>query len=205
MALKILCAGFGKDERTSFESQVRSVLGARVEDGSWTVSLVKAGPRLAVTVDGPDERLRSKTFMAEPVELERSLLDLLVRNGFGAAGPAPAAAGPVGSSSGSFATPRQPPAPVGSSSGSFATPPQPPAPVDPGEDEEWEAPVPGERRDTHRCLSCLKAYVVVYVTVPNEKKEQVSVACPHCWKVDRLEVGETAALAKEFRADKING
>jgi hypothetical protein len=192
MALKVLCAGFSKDEKAGLESEVRSLLGSRPVDEKWTVSVVKTGAKVAVTVDGPDDRLRAHNFVAEPRELRSTLYEALARAGFAGGGAAVPAA----------AVPRQAP-PVMS-----RAPVTPSAPYSPsiggstGEDEEWEAPIPGERRDTHKCPNCQKPFMVSYVAVPNEKSTLVSVACPHCWKVDRVLVGENAAIAKEYHADK---
>jgi hypothetical protein len=186
MPLKILCAGFSKDEKAAIESEVRKTLAARPSEELWNVSVVKTGSRLAVTVDGPDERLRSKNFAVERRELKGALADLLAHNGFGPPGSAP------------------PPAPSGpspmraSSTAGFARGPE--------EGEyDWEPPTPGgERRDTHRCPSCSQPFAVTYDMVPNEPRQLVSVACPHCWKVDRVEVSESAALAREYKAHKLS-
>jgi hypothetical protein len=44
--------------------------------------------------------------------------------------------------------------------------------------------------------------VVSYELQPNEPSQLVAVACPHCWKLDRVEVGESAAIERAYRADK---
>src|SRR5262249_4122630 len=63
MALKIMCAGFSKDERPVIESGVRSALGERGSREAWTVSVVKFGSGWSVTLDGPFERRRGMSFM----------------------------------------------------------------------------------------------------------------------------------------------
>lgn len=59
-----------------------------------------------------------------------------------------------------------------------------------------------EGRDTHTCPACTGRFVVTYEALPNEPKQLVAVACPHCWEVDRVEVAEGAAIARTYRADK---
>jgi hypothetical protein len=69
------------------------------------------------------------------------------------------------------------------------------------------APAPpapaGEARLAHRCDTCRKDFVVVYQAAPGEGQEVVSVACPHCWAVTRLMIGERAALDRDYRADRV--
>jgi hypothetical protein len=203
MPFKILCAGFSKDERAALEADVKPVLSTRPRDENWTVSVVKTGHRLAVTVDGPDDRIRGQNFVTDPRDLRMSLSDLLVRFGF----DAPSGSGAPGgfaAPSGVAARPTTV-ANVGPPRDRVAIPPNRARPIHSAEpDEDWEAPVGGERHDTHRCSTCQKSFVVTYVALPNEAKETVSVACPHCWRVDRLEIGQNAALSKEYRADKVN-
>jgi hypothetical protein len=72
--------------------------------------------------------------------------------------------------------------------------------------QDWEAPTesgPLERRDPHLCPSCAKAFVVVYEAAPDEPQEVVAVACPHCWQVDRATVARSAALGRDYRADRL--
>jgi hypothetical protein len=57
-------------------------------------------------------------------------------------------------------------------------------------------------RDRHQCPSCNGSFVVTYEVQPNEPNQLVAVACPHCWKLDRVEVGESAAIERAYRADK---
>jgi len=187
MALKIMCAGFGKDEKASLESDLRKSLAFRPAQEAWNVSVVKTGSRLAVSVDGPDERIRAKNFLVDPPEVKAALLDLLIRSGFGPEGAVPATPASVHANEwpGTQARP-------GSGSGR--------------EDEsyEWEPPpAPGERRDSYRCPHCSQPFSVTYESGANEPRQLVSVSCPHCWKVDRVEVSESAALSREYRAHKL--
>jgi hypothetical protein len=57
-------------------------------------------------------------------------------------------------------------------------------------------------QDAHSCPSCNQRFVVHYEVHPGEPSQLVAVACPHCWKVDRVEVSESAALERAYRADK---
>jgi hypothetical protein len=198
MPLKTLCAGFSKDEKAAIESEVRKVLTGRPKEELWTVSVVKTGSRLAVTVDGPDERMKSKNFACERLGLKGELVGLLARHGFGPPGAAPPApsSSPSPRPAASAPAPPMRPSPAASYS-------RGPAPVE--EEYDWEAPsAGGERRDTHRCPHCSGAFAVTYEQVANEPRQLVSVACPHCWKVDRVEVSESAALAREYKAHKLS-
>jgi hypothetical protein len=68
----------------------------------------------------------------------------------------------------------------------------PPGPAEPLERHEgrWE------------CASCHGAFVVLYEAVPGEGQANVAVACPHCWHVNRLPIGENAAAVQDYRAEK---
>jgi hypothetical protein len=59
-----------------------------------------------------------------------------------------------------------------------------------------------QTRDTHTCPSCSAAFVVTYEVHPGEPHQLVAVACPHCWKLDHVEVAEGAAIERAYRADK---
>jgi len=161
MALKILAAGFDKDTRAHLEGVVRRTLGARVGSETWSISLVKAGARLAVTLDGPEERFRHLSFAVEESQLAKAL---------GAALSGGVAAGA------SHAATAAPPAAL-------------PSPA-------------GTGRDQHVCEHCRAAYVVLYETRPDDVRQLVSVACPHCWKTNHVEVGSWAASGREYRAEK---
>lgn len=249
MVAKIFCAGFDKHERAAVEGEVKPVLSTRPSDEAWTISVVKTGSRLAVSIDGPDERLRGKSLVAELPELREKLTHLLINSGFPVnAAPIPAPPTPprsVAPPSRPLAPPtsrpvappspartvvpapspksvRTPPSvkpqptrpspttPLASKARPAAPPITPPAPPPithhPPSDEEydWESPhASGERRITHQCPRCHGRFAVVYDAVPNEPSQRVSIACPHCWERDQVEIGEAAALSKIYRADKL--
>jgi hypothetical protein len=266
MPNKILCAGFSKEEKGAVEAEVKPVISARPSEESWTISLVKTGTRLAVTVDGPDERVRGKNFLAELWELRQKLLDLLVNNGFppiesksspGMPKPSlepkssPAIPKPSLEPKSSPGMPKNllrptPPEPKSSPAipkpavipkpmpsapkpavrpAAAVAPPITPAPqrhvsapltpppsrivsTPPSSSQEeeydWESPhTPGERRKTSHCGKCKRRFAVIYEALPNEPQMVVSVACPHCWEVDRIEIGENAALSRAYRADQL--
>jgi len=59
-----------------------------------------------------------------------------------------------------------------------------------------------ERRSPGQCGKCRGAFVVSYEAFPDESEERVPVACPHCWQVNHVLVAESAAEAKDYRAEK---
>lgn len=148
MGLKLLCAGCSKDEREHADTAVRQALGPRVEQGSWTVSLVKLSGQWSVTLDEPASGVRALTLVAAPGRLGEAIAEAL-----------------------------QPAAP--SSQARTA-----------------------ERRSPGQCGKCRRAFVVSYQAFPDEGEESVPVACPHCWQVNRVLVAESAAEAKDYRAEK---
>ena len=239
MAVKILCAGYGKDEKFELEKQVRSIFGPPLSHQEWSISLVKLGGQVSVSVDGPDERVRGKSFLAAPRSLRDSLCDLLTTNGFelpppeaafeshaavsrphkAAPPPSRPAPAPVARPTAEphrmfvpaapLRTPAASPAPApsrargGSSSGRFqaGTVPRPATPAPPAKGGKGSASG-RHARDTHTCPSCQGTFVVTYEVLPNEPRQLVAVACPHCWKLDRVEVAEGAAIERAYRADK---
>ena len=60
-----------------------------------------------------------------------------------------------------------------------------------------------ERRDTHTCDLCGRAYLLVYEAEPGEPLEESPVACPHCWQICRVQVARSASLGRDYRADKL--
>jgi hypothetical protein len=161
MALKILAAGFDKDARARIEGVVRDALGSRALSEDWTVSLVKAGARCSVTLDGPEERYRHRSFVADEAHLGRSLAEVLA--------------------GGASTEASQNPAAPGQAAGETAA---------------------GTRRDDHVCEHCRAPYAVLYETRADDAPQLVSVACPHCWKTNHVEVGAWAAGGREYRAEK---
>lgn len=213
MPLKILCAGYGKDEKSDLEKQVQAILGRALGTG-WTISLVKLGGQVSVSLDGPDERLKGKSFAVPPARLRDSLRDMLTTNGFDDGEPAPAAT-PAAAAPSKPAAPAARPgtAPAPGGSGRFSTPStgtavSPPpartaAPAASSSAPRSRSSASGRHmRDEHTCPSCSGRFVVTYELEPNDGKQLVAVACPHCWKLDRVEVAESAALSRAFRADK---
>jgi hypothetical protein len=71
--------------------------------------------------------------------------------------------------------------------------------------EGSEAPTPAvvAVRDRHVCKKCGEPYAVLYDAASDESQELVPVACPHCWGTNHVLVGESAALARSFRAEKV--
>jgi hypothetical protein len=64
------------------------------------------------------------------------------------------------------------------------------------------AGAPGRRSRDGACGSCGKAFVVHYDAVEGEPERDVPVACPHCWQVNHVLVGENAAETSDYRAEK---
>lgn len=60
-----MVAGVDKDTRGAVEASVRHALGAQAERGPWSISVVSLAGKWSVTVDGPDDRLRGLSFVAE--------------------------------------------------------------------------------------------------------------------------------------------
>jgi hypothetical protein len=100
MPVKVLFAGCSKDEREPAEALVRKALGPRAEGNPWTVSLVRIAGQWSVTLDGPSEGVRARTFMAPEGRLREAIVQAL--EGPAAAGGAapPRAAAPVKESRG---------------------------------------------------------------------------------------------------------
>lgn len=200
MPLKILCAGYGKDEKSDLEKQVQTILGRALGTG-WTISLVKLGGQVSVSIDGPDERLKGKSFVVPPQRVRDSLRDMLTAHGFDTSEPAPVPAPTKGSpsraASGRFsahATRAAVSTPTASRTSSSHVPAAPARPR--GSASGRHA------RDEHACPNCSGRFVVSYELEPNDGRQLVAVACPHCWKVDRVEVAESAAISRAYRADK---
>jgi hypothetical protein len=200
MPLKILCAGYGKDEKSDLEKQVQSILGRALGNG-WTISLVKLGGQVSVSIDGPDERLKGKSFAVPPMRLRDSLRDMLTAHGFDAAEPAPAPPAPATAARGS--APRPPSGRFSAQATRAAVSTPPPAVRPSGPAARGARSASGRHaRDEHACPHCNGRFVVTYELEPNDGRQLVAVACPHCWKIDRVEVGESAAIARSYRADK---
>ncbi len=59
-----------------------------------------------------------------------------------------------------------------------------------------------EARVRHVCEGCQQPFVVAYEPRPDETKVVAAVACPHCWEINHLEIGDWAAAGKDYRAEK---
>jgi hypothetical protein len=62
---------------------------------------------------------------------------------------------------------------------------------------------PEGRRDAHTCEMCSGQYVVAYEAVPDEPLEEAPVACPHCWRIVKVQVARSVSFDRDYRADKI--
>jgi DNA-directed RNA polymerase subunit RPC12/RpoP len=60
----------------------------------------------------------------------------------------------------------------------------------------------GQRRNPYTCQKCGKAFVVSYDVEEGEGEETVPAACPHCWQIENVKVGMTAAVNNDYRVDK---
>jgi hypothetical protein len=105
--ITFLVAGVSKDERAALEARVRQALGSHAGAGAWSVSLVRLGGKWSVTLDGPGERSKSRSFIADDARLQDAIRDAVagssegqVRQGGSASssapGPKPALAGRAG-------------------------------------------------------------------------------------------------------------
>jgi hypothetical protein len=187
MGLKVMCAGCSKEERDIAENAVRQALGKRTQNGAWMVSLVKITGQWSVTVDEPTSGIRALTLVAPQGRLretiagalERPLDDAAARPGPGAASPTPPARERTPPPSREQGAPpvreRTPPPPRGK---------------------------PASGRSPCQCEKCRLDFVVIYEAVRDEGEASAPVACPHCWHVNRVLVGESAADSRDYRAEK---
>jgi DNA-directed RNA polymerase subunit RPC12/RpoP len=60
----------------------------------------------------------------------------------------------------------------------------------------------GQRRNAYTCQQCGKAFSVSYDVESGEGEETVPAACPHCWQIENVKVGITAAVNNDYRVDK---
>ena len=218
-----MCAGCSKDEREQAESDVRKGVGARA-DGTetWIVSVVKVQGRWSVTLDGP--AIRALHCTAPPGYLEQAIREALATKigsaaappidvpaatpAAPAATPPPRAAAPAVNARPPAATAPAPAArpatPPPAAPARAAAPPAPapaprPTPAPPSTPRPTPAPAAG---GGHACESCTQRFRVVYEALPGEEKRMAPVACPHCWHLNRVPVGENAAADGDYRAEK---
>lgn len=57
--------------------------------------------------------------------------------------------------------------------------------------------------DRHRCPSCRRPFMVIYMAQPDEPVTKAPVACPHCWQMTQVPIAEGAAATEEYRAEAI--
>jgi hypothetical protein len=55
---------------------------------------------------------------------------------------------------------------------------------------------------THACENCGQRFRVLFESTPGEERHPAPVACPHCWHVNRVPVGDEAAVNGDYRAEK---
>lgn len=86
-----------------------------------------------------------------------------------------------------------------------AADPHAPAPAvsAPGHGRSAASATPEGRREAHTCGVCGQQYVLSYEAEPGEPLEDAPVACPHCWKIGRVQVPRSASLGRDYRADKV--
>ncbi len=60
----------------------------------------------------------------------------------------------------------------------------------------------GPVREPHTCERCQQHYVVAYERLLDEPRVRAAVACPHCWGLNFVEIGDWAAAGHDYRAEK---
>jgi hypothetical protein len=58
-------------------------------------------------------------------------------------------------------------------------------------------------RDRQECHKCHRAFMVAYELEADEAQDTVSVACPYCWQMNQVLVGESAAYTEAFKAERL--
>jgi hypothetical protein len=92
-----MVAGVDKDARGAVEASVRKALGSQ-DGGPWAISVVSMAGKWSVTVDGPEERLRGLSFVADESRLADAIRDA-VRGDRGTAAASPGLTGVAASPS----------------------------------------------------------------------------------------------------------
>jgi hypothetical protein len=219
MSLKVMCAGCSVEERERAESDVRRALGARAAGGeTWIVSVINLQSRWSVTLDGPG--IRALNCTAPPGRLAEAIQDALqARIGAPptAAAPAASPAAPAAAAAPVVRPAATPPArpavaaaaPVRSPVPATTAPAPPrsapaptPANTAPAVARSAISPASGPRRDRHECVQCHQRFAVAFEAIAREPEHMAPVACPHCWHVNHVLVGETAADTSDYRAEK---
>jgi hypothetical protein len=88
-----MVAGVDKDARGAVEASVRRALGPQADVGPWSISVVSMAGKWSVTLDGPDERLRSVSFVADQSRLTDAIREAIGGNGGAIGGNGGAATG----------------------------------------------------------------------------------------------------------------
>lgn len=63
-------------------------------------------------------------------------------------------------------------------------------------------PPAGLAQQRHSCEHCGGALLVVYEPRAGEALEPAPVACPHCWRMNHVEIGAWAASGRDYRCEK---
>ncbi len=207
MALTILVAGIGKDERARIESAVKAALGWRGLSETWSVSLVRVGSQWSVTLSGPGEAFRNLSFAATEKELGEKITSAI-----GGSGEPPVAAPdvpPVTYSPPAYQAPEYAPAPHAPAPAPAAAPAARPAPavapLAPPRPPPPQAPATAHvanRDDCWTCMDCGGVFKVLYEHHPGDTLRMAAVACPHCWKLNHVEIGSWAAEGRDYRSEK---
>jgi len=61
----------------------------------------------------------------------------------------------------------------------------------------------GPVREPHTCERCQQRFVVAYERQRDEPRVRAAVACPHCWGLNFVEIGDWAAAGHDYRAEKV--
>lgn len=75
--LQILIAGCDPREREHVEARVKAALGARIQSGAWTISLVKLQRSWSITLDGPEARFKGLSLEARDERLQAAISQAL--------------------------------------------------------------------------------------------------------------------------------
>ena len=212
-----MCAGCSAEERERAESDVRRALGPRAAGGeTWIVSVINLQSRWSVTLDGPG--IRALNCAAPPGRLAEAIQEALqARTGAppaatappGPAAPASPARAPapaVARAPAPVVARVAPAAPVPSRAAAFAASALPAVATAAANRPAVARPGPsaagGPRRDRYECGQCHQKFAVAFDAIAGEGEHMTPVACPHCWHVNHVPVGETAADTNDYRAEK---
>jgi len=71
-----------------------------------------------------------------------------------------------------------------------------------GTAKEPPARNPQSQTVSHSCDACRRLFVVIYEVEPGEPTELAPAACPHCWRINRVEIAASARWSKDYRVDR---